>query len=159
MVKVKRKTEKKIRQIVKKVRTVTKNVRAVKKKARSTGKTSGRVHFRICDVKGGLPHTLFHGIGGSRRIPLDRWVRAKVATVHDGDRGRAYKSGFHVLKDRKTAKRVLRDTFKKLKGRVIVSVNVADVWPKKHSRHGVVLARWMKLSQNAWKKRKSVSAA
>jgi hypothetical protein len=126
------------------------------KKLRTAKKKVCSVHYRICDEKSGLPHTLFHGIRGSRKIPLGRWVKARVATVHDGDRGRPYKSGFHVLKDRKTAKRVLLDTFKKLKGRVVVKVNVADVWPKRHSKHGVVLARWMRLSKDAWKKREKI---
>jgi len=113
--------------------------------------------YRICEVKDGLPFTLFHGIGGSKRIPMDRWVKARVRTVNDGDRGKPYKSGFHVLKNRGTAKRVLRDTFKKKRGRVVVRVNVADLWPKKHSRHGVMLARYMKLSRNDWNRREGVA--
>ena len=111
--------------------------------------------YRICDEKDGLPLTLFHGIRGSRRIPLDQWVKAEVKVVHDGDKGRPYRSGFHVLKDKGLAKRVLLETFKKLEGRVIVPVQVDDTWPKKHSKHGVTLARRMRIRSIDWAKREA----
>ena len=108
--------------------------------------------YRICDEKNGLPMTLFHGIRGSRKIPLDRWIEADVKTVNE-DKGTPYKSGFHVLRDKEAAKRVLLETFKQLRGRFIVRVEVRDTWPKKHSRHGVILARRMRIRSMDWAKR------
>lgn len=138
-------------------RSLSRNAAALaawsRRKPRSRPSSRSMTAYRICDDKNGQPMTLFHGIRGSRRIPLDQWVEADVKIVHDGDRGRPYRSGFHVLKEKGTAKRVFVDTFKKLKGRAIVKVQVAMTWPKKHSKHGVTLARHMKISSNDWAKR------
>lgn len=114
--------------------------------------------YRICDEKDGQPMTLFHGIRGSRRIPLGKWVDADVKMVHDGDNGTPYVSGFHSLKDKKTARRVLRETFKKLENRVIVRIRVRNSWPKKHSKHGVILSRQMRIDKEDWWRREKTDA-
>lgn len=119
--------------------------------------------YRICDEKDGKPMTLFHGVNGSRKIPLDEWIEASVKLVHDGsDKGwrmrRRYRSGFHSLKDKKAARRVLRETFKNLENRVIVRVRVKNTWSKEHSRHDVVLSRFLKITKEDWWRREKADA-
>jgi len=111
------------------------------------------VAYRILDDKDNQPHTLFHGLNGSRKLPLDQWLEAKVGPVSDGSGVTTYLSGFHVLNSRKKAKSVLIDTFKKLDERVLVRVYVKDTWPKEHSKHGVTLARFMKIEKKDWQRR------
>jgi hypothetical protein len=109
--------------------------------------------FRIVEIKGGQPHTLFHGLPDedqhrTRAIPLNTWVKAEVKQVRDGT-GPYYLSGFNVLLTREeledymtrfTAPRDLR----------IVEIQVrGELRKKEHSRANVWLADEMYLpSQN-----------
>lgn len=95
--------------------------------------------YRIvdCDDEGRLK-TLFHGVGGSRRIEPGVWYAAAHHIVSEGANGTRYISGFHVLKDIPACERYMRK-FKK-PGRVIVPVMVKGLRPKKHSPSPVFLA-------------------
>lgn len=53
--------------------------------------------YRIMEVKNGSPYTLFHGVNGSRKVPVGEWITAEKKTVHDGTNGTPYTSGFHCL--------------------------------------------------------------
>lgn len=117
------------------------------------------IAYRIFDNKDGRPHTLFHGVNGSRKLETGKWIEAKVKNVTDGSGLTVYQSGFHVLSTKEEAISVLRDTFKNLDQRVVAKVQVRDTWPKKHSRHGVTLARFMKISEGDWKARQRVVKA
>ena len=59
--------------------------------------------FRIVEMKGGNPHTLFHGIQGAtrrtKRLNTGEWLEADVKVVNDG--GRNYLSGFHFISNKK----------------------------------------------------------
>lgn len=108
--------------------------------------------FRICNEIDGQPATLFHGINGSRKLPLDIWIEAKIGKVRDGTAGKWYKSGFHVLPTIEDIVKFAK-VFKNRKGRFFVEVDVKKLHSKKHSRGPVFLARKMKISRKNWKNR------
>ena len=53
--------------------------------------------YRIMEIKDGDPLTLFHGVGGSRRVKEGEWIVAEKKSVYDGSAGTPYISGFHCL--------------------------------------------------------------
>ena len=112
------------------------------------------VMYRIFEEKNNLPHTLFHGVNGSRCLPLDEWVDAEVKEVYDGVKTRAtkYTAGFHVLPTIELVKKFL-SRFKKLDNRVICPVEVEDIWSKEHSHAPVKLARRMRVPKKFWEMR------
>lgn len=96
---------------------------------------------RIFELKDGELFTLFHGINGTRRVPRNEWLHARVAPVTYGKGQRIWESGFHVF-----APGVKPDDYM---GRftgdrelVIVNVWVKDVW-EKPTNSTVWLARSM----------------
>ncbi len=108
-------------------------------------------YFKIFDEKDGQPRTLFHGVGGSRTLPLDTWIEAVVKDVSDG--GTVYKSGFHVLADLdETLAYATR--FKQVK--IVAEVDVdeeAGTWPKSHSPSNIILAKKIRIRKSQWRKR------
>lgn len=115
------------------------------------------VHYRMFDEKDDLPHTLFHGVNGSRKLPLDTWVEAAVKTVCDGSKHKstAYQSGFHVFEHFNDVVSFL-SRFRKLDGRVICAVEIdanAGIWDKEHSPSKVKLARRMRIPAGFWEMR------
>jgi hypothetical protein len=111
------------------------------------------IAYRIFDDKDGRPHTLFHAVNGTRRLPTDTWIEADVKAVTDGSGLTSYQSGFHLLKTRKQAVEVLTRTFKLLDKRVIAKVHAIGLWPKTHSRHNVVLSKLMYVKEKDWRRR------
>jgi len=108
-------------------------------------------YFKIFDEKDGLPRTLFHGINGSKTLPLNEWIDAVVKDVSDG--GTVYKSGFHILPTLEET-RQYATRFKESKTLVEVDVDEsAGVWPKSHSKSNVVLAKRIRIRTSQWKKR------
>jgi hypothetical protein len=107
--------------------------------------------FRIFDEIDGQPATLFHGINGSRKLPLGTWIVAKTGMVRDGI-GKYYKSGFHVLPTMADIVKFAK-VFKNRKNRYFVEVNVKELHSKQHSRGPVFLARKMKISKKNWENR------
>ena len=95
----------------------------------------------------GRPLFLFHGLHGSRRVPLDRWISARKVWAQDGSSGTTYLTGFHCLPDHqsidKWAKSLIHD-------KLLANVQVRNVWIKTHSNHGVMLAEEIYLSSEAW---------
>jgi len=86
-------------------------------------------------------HFLFHGHGGSRLVPMDRWLHAKARRVRDG-RGRWYRSGFHFLERVEDALAFDRLT----KGKyVFFLVEARRTRPKPRSRAGIRLAQDIKV--------------
>lgn len=53
-------------------------------------------HLKAFQVgEDGLPRFIFHGVNGSRVVPMDRWIKAKQKLVRNGSGQMYYKSGFH----------------------------------------------------------------
>ena len=106
--------------------------------------------FKIFDERGGAPATLFHGVEGSRTLPLSRWLQASIKEVSDG--GTRYMSGFHILKSFDTALDYLK-YFKNIEDKVIVEVRVSIIRPKFHARSQVFLAERLFIPKSAWQNR------
>jgi len=90
--------------------------------------------------------TLFHGVKayGSTALPMHTWLEAEIKPVRDGSDSTVYQSGWHVLPTRADAESYLA-RFRKKDDIVIMPCEVRDTWPKAHSPHTVILARYLKL--------------
>lgn len=110
-------------------------------------------YWRIFDVKYELPHTLFHGVGGARRLDLDKWLEARVVLCRDG-KGPLYLSGFHVFRSKAEllAYSTRFDPDRRAVCRVWVD-EAAGTWGKAHSRAPVILARRMLIREKDWRRR------
>jgi hypothetical protein len=106
--------------------------------------------WKIMEERDGMPCTLFHGVNGSRTIPLNTWVDADMKEVSDGSSATTYMSGWHLLPTREDCVEYLRK-FKNLRDKVIVHVGFSGkVWPKSHSRSEVFLAERLFISRGSW---------
>jgi hypothetical protein len=113
-------------------------------------------YWRLLRDKDGLPTTLFHGVCGSRKLPLDQWIDAEIKTVTDGNRKTAteYVSGFHVMSYDDIIK--FKRRFKKLDDLVIAEVDIdtkQGLWEKEHSPANILLAGRMRIRSQCWGKR------
>jgi hypothetical protein len=53
--------------------------------------------FRLFELKGDDYYTLFHGVNGSRKMPIGTWIKAKQCITYDGSPKKTYRAGFHVF--------------------------------------------------------------
>jgi hypothetical protein len=84
--------------------------------------------------------TLFHGIDGSKHVPLDTWLEAEQKWCIDGSGGTRYLSGIHVLPSYLAAMDYM-ENFSDPTDKVIVMCEVKDYHKKAHARDEVYLAR------------------
>jgi hypothetical protein len=106
--------------------------------------------FKIFDEKNGSPATLFHGINGSKTLPLDEWIVANIKPVTDGTGTRVYESGFHTLPSVDAAIKYL-NKFTNVGNKVIVEVELdGKIWDKTHSPSPVTLSEKIKINSEAW---------
>ena len=101
-------------------------------------------YYKIMDYEGGNFRTLFHGLNGSKTVPMYEWLQARVAIVSDGTNGTKYKSGWHVFTSFDECQKYLKK-FQNLKNKVIAKCNARNLWPKEHSRSNVLLAEWINI--------------
>lgn len=99
------------------------------------------------------PKTLFHGVQGSRLLPLGEWIIAEQKMVTDGSRQSLYLSGFHAYPSLAAVKQWLKSA-KKLENRVIVKVQIEGLRDKPNAVRPTILADRMKISSQAWKARR-----
>lgn len=96
------------------------------------------------DTKGNFK-ALFHGVSGSKVIPVGEYVDSERKMVRDGSNGTWYTSGWHVMIDLDECKQYL-SKFKADLDRVIVEVEVLGrVWSKEHSPSNVYLCESIKI--------------
>ena len=89
---------------------------------------------------------LFHGIGGTRIIPVNTWIRSEQKTVRDGSTGTQYLSGWHIMMNLDEAQEYLSKFTDKKSNRVIVEIDVAgQIWAKEHSSSNVHLCEYVKI--------------
>jgi len=90
---------------------------------------------------------LFHGIKGSKIIPVGEWVKSERKIVRDGSVGTQYTSGWHVMMNFDECQNYLsRFTSIKGHGRTIVEIDVrGKIWPKEHSPSNIHLCEWIKI--------------
>lgn len=100
-------------------------------------------YYKIVEKKGNNYLTLFHGINGTRVLPINEWITAEIkANVADG-KGKTYTSGLHVIEGYDNAVEYLK-RFKRT-DRVIVECEVLDIWHKEKSKPYVYLAKKIKI--------------
>ena len=102
--------------------------------------------YRLCEVKQGVPHTLFHGVLGKRSLTVGVWIHADRKLVHDGTNGTKYISGFHCLPTIDDCREYQRQ-FTADRELGIYRIIARECRPKSHSRSLVYLAEWMKLQE------------
>lgn len=96
--------------------------------------------YKIIDFQDGKARTLFHGINGSKTIPMNEWVKADKKMASDGTRGTRYLTGWHLLPTKEECVEYLQ-RFTNLEHKAIAVCQVrGDVWKKEHSHHNVLLA-------------------
>lgn len=102
-----------------------------------------KVYFKIVQKKDDKYLTLFHGINGTRLLPVNEWITAEIKpNVADG-KGRTYTSGLHVIDGYQNALDYLK-RFKRT-DRVVVKCYAQDIWHKEKSKDYVFLAKKIKI--------------
>lgn len=103
--------------------------------------------YKIVDRdKHGNFKTLFHGIDGTRIIPVGEWIRSVRELVTDGSKGTPYESGWHVMMNLDECRKYLSRFTAKNVERIIVEVDVkGKIWPKEHSPSNVHLCEYIKI--------------
>lgn len=99
--------------------------------------------YRICEIKNNKLYTLFHGINGSRQMPMHVWLNAEIKDVCDGNHRSStkYKSGFHVLVSADSARDIIKKQFRAHRDLAIVECEIdGNIWKKSHSKSVVFLS-------------------
>lgn len=102
-----------------------------------------KIWFKIVDIENDKIKTLFHGLNGSKTLPVDTWLTATKKMVSDG-KGTVYLSGFHIMQSLDEAKSYLK-AFKNIKHKNVIQVYAKNVWKKEHSTSNVWLAEHIKI--------------
>ncbi len=104
---------------------------------------SRKIYYKIVETDGLDIFTLFHGIGGTRKLPIGKWVKAEIKeNIRDG-RSTRYTSGIHVVDGLEEARNYMKK-FRR-KDRAVVACYAKGLKPKSHSRHDVYLADEVKI--------------
>ncbi len=97
------------------------------------------VCYKIVDISPtGEYKTLFHGVNGSRVLPIGTWIKADRKWAGEG--GTKYWTGFHVLLSKAKAKKYFKKFTDEKKTRVIVKCHAQNLRPKESSKGLVFLA-------------------
>ena len=108
--------------------------------------------FKVLDLKDDKPLFIFHGVNRTRTVPRNEWIEAERKFVTDGSCSTEYLSGFHIFPDHDAIKQWCKSV-KNIDNRVVVKVDMRETRPKSHSKHDVILADHMYLSDKNWKNR------
>lgn len=115
--------------------------------------------YKIFDLhigsEGESPKTLFHGVQGSRHLPLGRWIIAEQKWVTDGSRQTPYLSGFHAYPSLDAVMQWLKGA-KNLDNRVVVEVEIKQLRKKPKAVRPTILAGKMRITRQAWEARQAV---
>lgn len=111
--------------------------------------------YKIFDVKDDSPHTLFHGVKGSRRLSIGRWLTAERKMVRDGSGQNRYISGFHAYETMEDVKAWVKGA-RNLAGRVVSKVQVRGCRNKPRAVRRTILAYRMRIDQGDWDNRISL---
>jgi len=112
----------------------------------------GMEAYKIFDLGADGPKTLFHGLEGSRTLPVGKWLDAEIKLVTDGSRAEPYESGFHAYYTLDDIHEWLLRA-KNLDHRVVVKVEVKGCWEKPRAIRPTILAKRLKISDRNWKNR------
>ena len=70
---------------------------------------SEKIVYKIFRKENGMIKNLFRGIDGSRKIPLNKWLKADIKDGFDGSNRHMYKTGIHCLGNLDVAKEYLNN--------------------------------------------------
>ena len=102
------------------------------------------IKYRLFEWKDGKYLTLFHGINGSRVVPVGKWIKAKQSIVYEGQHGKRYRAGFHIFKSLSMIP-IFINKFKAHRALAVVRVEIRGNIRNKPSNPNIFLAPEMKL--------------
>lgn len=108
--------------------------------------------YRLLRCKDGQPHTLFHGLNGSRRLPLDSILVADEKLVTNPGKAlvsHQFLSGFHVIEGREDCEKYM-ERFKDHSDLVMCAVDVGNTRPKPRATSPVLLAKRIRINTKDW---------
>lgn len=112
--------------------------------------------YKIFDLekRGNLwyPKTLFHGVRGSRLLPLDEWIEAEIKWGTDGSRQTPYQTGFHAYYTLDDVKKWVQGATN-LDNRAAVKVVVEGCREKPKAIRPTILADRLIILRKHWRKR------
>lgn len=114
------------------------------------------IAYKVLEEKDGKPHFIFHGVNGSRQLPINEWLKAENKKATDGSNLKEYVSGFHCFENEESIARWLRFVHE-YKSRYVCEVEIKKTRLKSHSRDVVVLADYIKISAHNWQNRKPLT--
>jgi len=103
----------------------------------------------------GEPRFLYHGLRGSRVVPLDQWVTAERKWVTEGSNP-YYWSGFHAYRSLDDVRAWLRRC-RIREGRAAVEIDCERVRPKPTAGEAM-LAGAMRVTSGQWSRRVALNA-
>ena len=105
-----------------------------------------KVYYKIVEERTiGTFCFLHHGINGSKKIPLNKWISADIKeNIRDGSGNRRYTSGIHIIDGMENVINY-RNRFKSSKNYTIVKCYARGLRKKEHSKNYVLLANSIKV--------------
>lgn len=108
--------------------------------------------WRILENRNGKPLTLFHGLDGSRTLPLNVELEACTKMVRNAKGQTPFKGGFHTLAKESDVREYLTRFTGPRKGTLVVcAVDVHDIWPKP-TNDLIILSRYMTIASDDWQR-------
>jgi hypothetical protein len=102
------------------------------------------IAYKIVEMTNDKIKTLFHGINGSRTVPINKWIEADVKQGRDGGGERWYLVGWHTLPTKEDAEKYITRFKNRVDKLKIVKCEIKDIWNKEHSPDPVLLSRYIK---------------
>jgi len=102
--------------------------------------------YKIVEQQNTVIKTLFHGLNGSRILPINKWLKAEKKLVRDGTSKTYYESGWHIMPTYKECVEYLK-VFQNLDTKKIMKCKAKDIRPKSHSRSNVYLADYILIEE------------
>ena len=106
--------------------------------------------WKVFVESGGAPTFLFHGVGGTKNVPLDRWMQAEVKWAKEGSNP-YYWTAFHCYPSLDVISRWCRSV-RRFDRRYVVEIEVRKTRKKPTNGHAI-LADGMLLSSEGWANR------
>ena len=110
--------------------------------------------YKIVDIVNGDVKTLFHGLDGSRTLPMNKWLKAEKKMVQDG-KGTMYLSGFHIMQSLEDSLEYIK-RFRNIKNKGVVLVSTKKEWKKEHSPSNVWLCEEIKIHEIVYQYSKKI---
>ena len=114
--------------------------------------------YTLFNQKHGRPLTLYHGLNGSRKLEVGKWIHAAERIVHNPGKktGTPFRSGFHFFASREDAI-TYKSRFAPNKRRLLLlaAVEVRGARPKPNSP--AWLASEVRLGKGEWEKAERIA--